>query len=323
MIGKSAYYLPEGLLSNGMLEEEFSDFSAKKIEKKVGIRNRHLAAPGETVLDMAVRAGEKVLDGFERSKIDFLLLCTQSPDYPLPGTSSLLQSRLGLSTGVGAFDFNLGCSGFVYGLAVAKGLLAGGVAEHILLITAETYSRYLDPSDKGNRSIFGDAAAAVILEADSLFDVGEFVLGTDGRGAENLIVRGGGGRARADGESGSPFLYMNGPEIFSFTIETVPALVEKTLERNRLVPDDIDHYVFHQANKYMLRYLQEKLGVEDSRFHIDLAETGNTVSSSIPILLHKLQAENVFRSGERILIAGFGVGYSYGATVLTCRQRQK
>ncbi len=321
MISKSAYYLPTGQLSNEMLEMEFSDFSAKKIEKKVGIRNRHLVVPGETVLDMAVKAGEKVLEGYDRSKIDFLLLCTQSPDYLLPGTSSLLQNRLGLSTDIGAFDFNLGCSGFVYGLAVAKGLLRGGIAKHILLVTAETYSRYLSPVDKGNRSIFGDAAAAVILENDSLFNVGEFVLGTDGRGAENLIVKGGGGRDRANGQSAPAFLYMNGPEIFSFTIETVPSLVKKTLERNGLVANDIDHYVFHQANKYMLQYLQQKLGIEDSRFHIELTETGNTVSSSIPILLHDLRERNVFHPGNRILIAGFGVGYSYGATVLTYQQR--
>lgn len=318
MISEIAYYLPERILDNDMLAAEFPDFSAKKIEKKVGIRKRHLISPGETIADMAVKAAEKVLAGYDRAKIDFLLLCTQSQDYLLPGTSSIIQHRLGLPATIGAFDYNLGCSGFVYGLAVAKGLLAGGIASHILLITAESYSRYLAPDDKGNRSIFGDAAAATILEHDGAFAIGEFALGTDGLGAENLIVKAGGGKSRAEaGPLEYPRLYMNGPEIFNFTIEAVPTLVHTALQRNQLQLCDIEHFVFHQANRYMLSYLREKIGIDDKRFHIELAETGNTVSSTIPILLADLQSRHVFVPKERILIAGFGVGYSYGATILT------
>lgn len=324
MLNKIAVYLPSSILGNEDLSRKFPDFPAAKIDKKIGIRNRHIIGPGETTADMAVQAAERVLTGYDRTQIDFLLLCTQSPDYLLPGTSSQIQQRLGLSKRTGAFDYNLGCSGFVYGLAVAKGLLAAGIASHILLITAESYSRYLAEEDKGNRSIFGDAAAAAILEKDGLFSLGEFVLGTDGRGTDNLIVAQGGNFSRAQKASPcQPILFMNGPEVFNFTIEAVPPLFADTLDRNHLKKEDIHHVVFHQANKFMLKHLQMKLGLEDRIFHISMENTGNTVSSSIPIVLSGLMEQDVFSDGENILIAGFGVGYSYGATVLTYHKEKK
>ena len=323
MIAKIDYYLPQTIVSNEYLASKFPDFSASKIEKKVGIRERRIAAPGETISDMAVTAAEKVLAGYDRNRIDFLLLCTQSSDYLLPGSAGIIQHKLGLATSIGAFDYNLGCSGFVYGLAVAKGLMAGGIAKHILLITAENYSGYLAEDDKSNRTIFGDAAAATILESsEALCSIGNFSLGTDGQGVENLIVRSGGGKDRASGwSSNRPTLYMNGPEIFNFTIEAVPAMAEDVLHRNGLHWEDIDHVVFHQANQYMLKHLQMKLGINDEKFHIDMMDTGNTVSASIPIILAKLIQRNTFKYGDRILIAGFGVGYSYGATILSWKSR--
>jgi len=318
MITKIEYYLPERILTNDMLATEFTNFTAAKIEKKVGIRQRHLAADDETALDLAVKACEKVLNGYDRSKIDFLLLCTQSPDYFLPGSSSILQDRLGLPTSIGAFDYNLGCSGFIYGLAIAKGLMASGTASCILLVTSETYSHYLRPDDKGSRSIFGDAAAAVILERKSNFEVGDFSLGTDGKGAANLIVENGGIRALCKQQGHlPPYLYMNGPEIFNFTIEAVPETVNKALARNRLTLAEINHFVFHQANQYMLEYLRDKMGIDEKRFHIELDDTGNTVSSSIPILLKKLMEKKTFHTRDKILLTGFGVGYSYGSVILS------
>ena len=310
-------YLPSAVLLNEDLEKQFPDFKAAKIVKKIGIRQRHIAALGETSLDMGEQAAKNLFSTCPEAKdADFLLFCTQSPDHFLPTGACILQTRLGMSSATGAFDYNLGCSGFVYGLATAKGLLAGGIASSVLLITAETYSKYLDPEDKGNRSIFGDGAAAVLISSCEEEHFGKFVLGTDGRGCRNLIVKNGGARHRTDG-SPDDKLYMNGPEIFNFTIEVVPRLVSQVLSENNMTFDQIDHFVFHQANKYMLSYLGMKIGIPENKFHIDMEDTGNTVSASIPILLEKLQKKGVLHRGDRILVAGFGVGYSYGIGVVT------
>ena len=196
-IAKIDYYLPGQVLSNSDLEKVFPDWSAEKIEAKVGIKERHIAAGNETALDMAEQAAIKVLAGIDRQKIDFLMLCTQSPDYFLPTSACILQDRLGLSKSCGALDFNLGCSGFIYGLALAKGLISSLVAKRVLLITSETYSKHMSCDDKGNRSIFGDGAAATLVTASGRNEIRTFVLGTDGSGYETLIVEGGAMRATA------------------------------------------------------------------------------------------------------------------------------
>ena len=184
-----SYYLPEIVVTNEQLVEEFPEWSVDKIAKKVGINERHIAADDETAGDMAFRAAEKLIleNHIDKSEIDFVLLCTQSPDYFLPSTSTIIQNKLGLSTECGAFDFNLGCSGYEYGLAVAKGLIFAGVANNILLLTAETYNKHIHPKDKGNRTIFGDGAAASLISTDGFAKIGEFVLGTDGSGYDRLI----------------------------------------------------------------------------------------------------------------------------------------
>ena len=321
-----SYFLPEKVVTNGDLVKEFPEWTVDKIAGKVGVSERHVVSENETAADMATQAAEKLLieHGIDRSIIDFVLLCTQSPDYYLPTSACLIQNRLGLSTSCGALDFNLGCSGFVYGLSLAKGLIAGGIAKNILLLTAETYSKHIHPKDKGNRTIFGDASAATLVSTDGFASIENFSLGTDGRGAENLIVRKGGLRQpdllndTVLDESGnltsSDYLFMNGGEIFNFTSEAVPVLVQETLERNNLKQDEINLFVFHQANKYMMNYLRKLIDIEPERFYFYLENVGNTVSSTIPIALYEAQQEGKLHGN--ILLAGFGVGYSWGATVL-------
>lgn len=310
-------YLPEAVLRNEDLEAQFPDFKASKITRKIGIQQRHISAPGETALDMGEKAARNLFAVCpEAREADFLLFCTQSPDYFLPTGACILQSRLNLRSSIGAFDYNLGCSGFVYGLAVAKGLIAGKIASKVLLITAETYSKYLAAEDKGNRSIFGDGAAATLISSCEESHFGEFILGTDGNGCKNLIVKNGAARGPKDGTSNDK-LYMNGPEIFNFTIEVVPRLVSDILVKNNMTLQQVDHFVFHQANKYMLSYLGTKIGIPEDKFYIDMEDTGNTVSASIPILLEKLQKKNILHTGDRLLLAGFGVGYSYGVGIMT------
>lgn len=321
-----AYYLPDTVLTNEELVKQFPEWTVDKISKKVGISERHVTTEDETAGDMAVKAAEKLFaeKGFDRSVIDFVLLCTQSPDYHLPSTSCIIQDKLGLSTRCGAFDFNLGCSGYEYGLAVAKGLVVSGIAKNILLLTAETYTKYIHPQDKGNRTIFGDGATATIVSDSGYAEIGEFCLGTDGSGAEQLIVKSGCARHfqlvndyQIDEEGGihsSDNLYMNGKAIFDFTSDVVPPMIDETLQKNGLNMDDVDLFVFHQANKYMINYIRKLMGIDKERFYICMENVGNTVSSTIPIALCEAEQEGKLKGN--IVLAGFGVGLSYGAVIL-------
>ncbi len=322
------YYLPEKILTNNQLAKEFPDWSSDKIEKKIGIRERHIVKENETALDLAFKVSERVLINYDKSKIDILMLCTQSPDYYLPTSSCILQDKLGLKTNIGAFDYNLGCSGFVYGLAMAKSFISSKIATNILLVTSETYSKYINPKDKANRTIFGDAAAATIIERSEEEQIGEFVLGTDGSGYRNLIVPNGGLRNRynpsaqeIDDGSGSirtnNNLYMNGPEIFNFTIKAVPKVVAETLVKNNIALDDLDYVIFHQANKYMNEYLRKKINIPKEKFYLNLLHTGNTVSATIPIAIKDALDNKLIKKEDKVLLVGFGVGYSWGGTIIT------
>lgn len=322
------YYLPERIVTNEQLVEEFPEWSVEKIAQKVGIKERHIAAEDETAGDLAYKAARKLIIDYQvdKNKIDFVLLCTQSPDYFFPSTSCIIQDRLGLSTRCGAFDFNLGCSGYEYGLAVAKGLMSAGVAKEILLLTAETYNKHIHPKDKGNRTIFGDGASATLISSDGIAEIGDFVLGSDGSGYDRLIHKTGAMRHDQplndfhEDENGallsSDHLFMDGKAIFDFTANIVPSLVEETLEKHKLTMGDVDLFVFHQANKYMINYLRKIMGIDKDKFYVCMENIGNTVSSTIPIALCEAKKEGKLRGN--ILLVGFGVGLSYGATLLKC-----
>jgi len=321
-----SYYLPKKVLTNEQLSLEFPEWTVEKIASKIGVNERHISADDETSTDMGVRAAEKLFTEhrINRSQIDFLLFCTQSPDYFLPASACVIQNRLGLPTLCGALDFNLGCSGYVYGLSLAKGLIAGNIAKNVLLITSETYSKHLHPKDKGNRTIFGDAASATLISTDGFTEIGEFSLGTDGEGAENLIVKTGAFRNREPKNDltfnennfpkSSDYLFMDGGEIFDFTSKAVPQLVEDVLSKNNLEQDDINLFVFHQANKFMINFLRKQLDIDKDKFFVYMESVGNTVSSTIPIALYEAGKKELLKGN--ILLAGFGVGYSWGGVVL-------
>ena len=325
-----AYTLPKNEITNEQLVKEFPEWSVDKIADKVGINSRFVASENETSSDLAVKAAEKLFlenPNINKEDIDFVLFCTQSPDYFLPTSACIIQNKLGLPTTCGALDFNLGCSGYIYGLSLAKGLILGGIANNVLLLTGETYSKYLHPKDKGNRTIFGDAGSATLISTEGFAEIGNFSLGTDGKGAENLIVKTGGLRCKSPmndltfdekaNPTSSDYLYMNGSEIFNFTIEAVPELVKNTLLKNRLTNDEIEGFVFHQANKFMLNFLRKKLKINEEKFHYYMSEVGNTVSSTVPIVLYEK-----LKNGElhgNILLGGFGVGYSWGGCVINIK----
>ncbi|MDP4276039.1 MAG: ketoacyl-ACP synthase III [Bacteroidota bacterium] len=321
-----AYALPEKILTNAQLVELFPEWSVDKIASKVGVNQRHVAADNETAADLAVRAAENLFkeNQIDRSTIDFVLFCTETPDYMLPCSACLIQHELRLPTTCGALDFSLGCSGFIYGLALSKGLIFSGMATNVLLLTGETMTKCLHPKDKGNRTIFGDGASASLISKNGLAEIGEFSFGSDGKNKEDLIIKTGAMRHReplndltfdaSNNPVSSDFLYMNGSAVFSFSNLVVPDLVDHVLARNHLLQPDINLFVFHQANKYMINYLRKLLSIEEEKFYIFLENVGNTVSSSIPIALYEAKKED--RLHGQVLLAGFGAGYSWGGVTL-------
>lgn len=331
-IKATEYYLPSNVLSTETLAAEFPEWSVEKIEAKTGIHERHIAAPDECSSDLAVAAARKLFESgaCQPADIDYVLLCTQSPDYFLPSTACLVQDRLGIPTTSGALDFNLGCSGFVVGLGLARGLVETGQATRVLLLTAETYSKFIHPRDKSVRTIFGDAAAATLVEAveGDQPSIGPFVYGTDGAGAKNLIVPTGGLRCQrspetaveAQDDSGNfrsrDNLFMDGAEIFNFTIRTIPKCVHELISRAQVALEDIDLFVFHQANQYMLEHLRKRMKIPEERFCVAMRNCGNTVSSTIPIALKHALEEGKLKAGNRVMVVGFGVGYSWAAALL-------
>lgn len=315
------YFLPQKILSNVDLAKKFSGWTEEKIYNKTGIVNRHIANDDEYVSDLAYYAAKKLFENhsIEPKDIDFVILFTQSPDYNIPTTACMLQDRLGIPKSAGAFDINLGCSAFIYGLAVAKSLINTNIAKNILLITAETYSKYINPREKSVVTIFGDGAAAALISYDEVSQIKEFDLGTDGSGAEQLIASSSGVRSRSTGsniQGDLHSLYMNGPEIFNFTIDVVPKSIDNVLKKNNLASNDIDFFVFHQANSYMLNHLRKKCNIPEEKFFIDMIDTGNTVSSTIPIALFQAEKEGRIKRGDTILLVGFGVGLSWGSTII-------
>ncbi|MEZ9539120.1 ketoacyl-ACP synthase III [Shewanella sp. 10N.286.51.B8] len=325
-------YLPNDILDNEELSKQFPDWSVEKIFDKTGISSRHIAGLNETCSDMAVSACENLFNenAISKAEIDCLLLCTQSPDYKLPTTACLVQNRLNLPISCAALDFNLGCSGYVYGLSLAKGLIESGQAKNILLVTSELYSKYIADGDKSVRTLFGDAATATLISGkNSDFDsIGPFVFGTDGSGADNLIVPHGGNKFPIDANSSVEYedasgnvrspkdLYMNGGEIFTFTLNSVPKSFNDLLIKAGYEKDDIDYVIFHQANKFMLEQLRKKCKISKDKFLTSYEFFGNTVSSTIPLGLKTAIDQNQFKSGDKIMLIGFGVGYSWAGTVI-------
>lgn len=324
-----SYYLPEREVTNEELVREFPEWSVQKVADKVGVYSRHIAGEKETAGDMAEKAALALFEeyGISPKEVDFVMLCTQSPDYFLPSTACILQHKLGIPTSSGAFDFNLGCSGCIYGMAMAKGLIVAGIARNVLLLTAETYNKYLHPGDKSNRSIFGDGAAACLISTKGVAEIGEFVLGTDGAGADNLIVKTGAARQKLatglqdeDSEGHirrDDYLYMNGGAIFNFTLDAVPTMMQQLLEKSGLQKEQIDYYVFHQANKFMLSTIRKVCVLPKDKFYINLEGVGNTVSSTVLIGLKECMNKGRIHSGMNVMVCGFGVGLSWGGTILS------
>lgn len=329
-IHKISCFLPEHRFTNADFFKEFPESESSNSLKQIGIEERRIASDGVLASDLAILASEKLFTehNIDRTSIDFVLFCAQEFDYFTPTTACVIQDRLGLSTNCGALDFNLGCSGFVYGLSIAKGLIETGSARNVLLLTSSTLTRQIHAKDRSSRYLFGDGAAATLVSSRSEEGVGLFQFGTDGGGKNKIIVEEGGNRnplsassnmekVDAYGNVTTPSsFYMNGTGIFLFGLRTVPDLVEKTLKVNLLEIEDIDLVIFHQANAFLLETLRKKMEIPEEKMYICMKNTGNTVSSTIPIALSDAIKRGKVQYGSKILLVAFGVGLSWGATVV-------
>ena len=323
-------YLPPGIETNDDIAKLFPEWPANKIFKKTGIYSRHVSSETEFTSDLAVKAAERLFaeHGIDPISVGSVILVTQTPDFILPTTACIVHDQLGLSSSVGAFDINLGCSGFVYGLAVAKGLVESGQSSSVLLLTSDTYTKLINPHDKSVRTVFGDGATATwITGGGSDNCMRGFSQGTDGSGAGKLLVPNGSLRKAAHlNPSAEPKnrslkdsrfdLYMDGPGIFEFTLRTVGPLLETTLLKAGLSVKDVDYFVFHQANRFMLEHIVSKTKLPSDKCPIVMENWGNTISSTIPMALNQIMSEKSSEPKSRILLAGFGVGLSWAGMVI-------
>ena len=322
-IGPIAVHLPERIETNADLQTQNPSWNMELIGAKTGIHQRHIAAADECSSDLGVLAAEKLFQehNIDPQSIDFVLFCTQTPDYALPTTACLIQERLGLRTDVGALDFNLGCSGYVYGLSIADGIIRSGTAGRILFIAAETYTKLIHPTDRSLRTIFGDGGTATLIEPCDQPSMWGFKYGTDGTGADTLVASDSGFRKPEQEikprhrKRWPSQLYMDGPSLINFTVEKIPPLVESILSRSATAESQIDYYLFHQATFKMLEQLQQALEIQPERLPIRLEKIGNTVSCTLPILIDQLRQTNELKPEMKNLLIGFGVGLSWAGCV--------
>jgi 3-oxoacyl-[acyl-carrier-protein] synthase-3 len=329
-INDIAYHLPEQVITNDQFGAWYPNWDMRHVAERSGVLQRHVAAENETAFDLAYAACQKLLAAHPdlKEKIDGIVFCTQSPDYIMPPNSYLLHHKLGLPDHVLAFDFNLACSGFIYGLALSRGLMATGMASNILLVTADTYSKYINPGDRSVRTLFGDGAAVTWLAVDETPGVVDIELASSGKGHEAFIIPAGGLRLPRSSntaisetdENGNVHsqddIYMDGMGILTFVNSKVPKQIRSLLERNGMSVDDVDLLVFHQASKVTLDSLARILKIKPEKEFRNLETVGNTVSASIPIALKDAQDSGKLRSGDTVLISGFGVGLSWGSAIL-------
>ena len=331
-IAAVASYLPVDCVTYDEIGSKHPDWDIDKLSEVMGIRQLPRAAADEYSSDLATKAAKKLLDAnsVDRDEVDYVLLVTQTPDYPLPTAACLAQDALGLRHSVGALDVRLGCSGYVYALGLARGLVESGQASCVLLLTADVMSKMVNPGDKSTAPVFGDAGTATLVKVstESQPGIGPFVYGTDGAGAGALIVANGSLRpgAELNPESATDRrglvsqgydLYMDGGAVFAFTLEVVPPLVKETLRKAEWALEDVDLFVFHQANRFMIDFLRKRLRIPPDRFWIDMETVGNTGVSTIPLALSQACEIGRLVPGNRVLVAGFGVGLSWAGATLT------
>ena len=327
-----SYHLPEKSFSNEGYFALFPESRSNENLNKLKIENRFIVSENEVSSDLAVKSALKLFDEHKinRDEIDFVIFCAQEFDFYTPTTACTIQAKLGLSNNCGAIDFNLGCSGFVYGLNIAKGLIESDSCKNVLLLTSSTLTKTFHPKDKSSRYLFGDGAAATLISSvnSSQSGIRKFVFGTDGSRFDKIIVRDGGARnpinenSFIDSNDGfgnisnNAHFFMDGIGIFNFALKTVPNLIFQTLEKNELKLEQIDYFVLHQTNFLLNESIRKKMNIEPERMIYNIHGIGNTVSSTIPIAIKMEQDYGKIKKDALVLIAGFGTGLSWSATII-------
>jgi len=326
-----AVALPDMVVTNEQMCVENPEWDMTKVAGRSGVLSRHIAAAGETALDLALATCRRLLSENPDllMVVDGLIMCTESEDYPLPPDGCVLHGLLGLRQDCFVTDINLACSGFAYGLALARGLMATGMCHNILLVTAETYSKKINPRDRSSRVLFGDGAAVTWLSDNpGPGNVVDVLCATDGTGYDKFVIPAGGDRMPISADTAVEHeddngnwrsqqdIHMDGLAILTFATGKVPQQAKELLKRNQLTVSDIDLFVFHQASALVLDSLARLLRIPPERVFTNLEQLGNTVSSSIPIALHDALGDHLIKPGSRVLISGFGVGLSWASALL-------
>lgn len=310
--------VPSRRVGNEVFADQFGD-SVAEVTKMTGVVNRHWVDDSTTTADLCAAAAERLFAELDwaAETVDAVLFVSQTPDYRLPATATVLQARLGVKPGVIAFDVNLGCSAYPYGLWLAMTMVATGAARRVLLAVGDTSSRVVDPADRATALLFGDAGTATAIEAASTGKDAAFILGSDGRGAQNLIIPRGAFRSGDPRGSNDPEkLFMDGGEIFTFTLKAVPPLVADTLSLAGVSAEEHDAFLFHQANTFMIKHLMKKSKLPSDKVPINIDRYGNTSSATIPLLLADDLSARLTQEEMRLGMFGFGVGYSWASASL-------
>lgn len=307
--------------TNDELVAGVEGWTADRVRTTTGVVERRIVAADETAGDLCFRAAEKLFasSAIDRTTIDVLIVCTQSPDYFLPSTACVLQDRLQLPQTVAAFDVSLGCSGYTHGLWLARSLVLSDSAQNVLLLAGDTLSKSCHPQNLAVASLFGDGATASLItnNADRTWaEIGPSVLGTDGRGAQNLIIKAGASRLPTSETPSDRYLHMDGPEIASFAVSTVDMVVNGLLDKVGLKWSEVDGFLFHHASPAFVRRLASAYRLPPEKVPVSLANIGNTCSATIPMVLEECARAGRFQPGQKLVLVGFGVGYSWSATLL-------
>jgi 3-oxoacyl-[acyl-carrier-protein] synthase III len=324
------YFLPKDVVTNNDLKKDNPDWNLDGVEKKSGVLERHIASEDETALDLAVYACTKLFNQNPTHKqdIDAVIFCTQSPDYIMPPNSYLLQNKLRLSENIMAYDFNLACSGYIYSVAMSHSLIFSGLAKKVLLVNADTYSKYISHKDRSTRVLFGDAAAVTIAEKSNEKGIIDTAFLTDGASYKSFYIPAGGSRMPKSKGTGifeednngnlrsKNNIYMDGLSVWAAINSRVPKQIKSLLQKNHLSISDVDHYFFHQASKMTIDSLIKALGIDSKKVFINLTDKGNTVSASIPIAMKEAIQKKILKRGDLLLLSGFGVGMSYAAMLI-------
>lgn len=336
-----SFHLPEETLSNEAIISDYKAFggldhtiTTSTMYAQCGVKNRHICPFEETAKDLGNRAAERLFEEWDidKASIDYIIFVSDAFEYKGPTTACIMQQDLGLKNGIGAIDILHGCTGWIYGISLAKALIMAKQAANVLLVTADTPTKVIHPKDTEIRAIFSDGGAATLISEKAIKNglngtINDFVFGTDGSGQKSLWVERSGTRGAADIEWLTQHkdipskllggrLRMNSAKVFLFVFRKVPSLIQQILEKHKLEKEAIDFYILHQANGTMLEFLRKRMKIPQEKFIITIEETGNTVSSSIPLAMKNCMEKDVFKKGNTILVAGFGIGYSWGGTIL-------